>query len=82
MLHGPFEGKEKFLKHHKKVYTESDYLNPKSVRGYVCEEGRLTSCAVNKLGIDMPVFDKAIDQINAISNELGLIKTIKSATND
>lgn len=74
MLHGEFEGKEDFLKQHKKDYTESDSLNPDSVRAYICEKGGLTRCTIDEIGIDMPVFDDAIDKINKISNELGLMR--------
>ena len=70
MLNGDFEGKEDFLNRHRKNYTEKDRLNPDSVKVYTCENGGLSSCAIDKKGIDMPVFDEAIDSINLISNHL------------
>ena len=75
MLSNDFEGKDNFLTRNKKSYTEGDYLKPESVKAYICEKGTLTPCEVDKTGIDMPVFDDAIDKINQISNELGLLTT-------
>lgn len=49
-------------------YTES--LDPDMVSAYVAENGSLTKCDIDKYGIDMPHFDKTIDSINAVSNEL------------
>lgn len=73
MLHSDFEKKETFLKKHKKNYTENDYLDPNSVRAYICENGGLTRCPTDKKGIDgMTVFDGAIDGINQVSAELDL----------
>lgn len=74
MLHGEFEGKKDFLKRHEEDYTESDSLNPNAVCTYVCENGGLTPCDIDSMGMNMPVFDDAIDKINEISNELGLMR--------
>lgn len=71
MLNSNFKGKDAFLNKHKKDYTEADHLNPESVKAYACEDGTLKPCDVDEKGIDMPVFDGAIDKINQISNELG-----------
>ncbi len=71
MLNSDFEGKDAFLKKHKKDYTEADRLNPERVKAYTCANGTLQKCDVDEKGIDMPVFDNAIDKINQISNELG-----------
>ena len=76
MLNGDFEGKDRFLRTNKKEYTEDDCLNPKSVKAYICKDGTLQPCEVDERGIDMPVFDDAIDKINRISNDLSLLKTI------
>ena len=73
MLSNEFEGKDNFLAHNKKSYTVDDYLKPESVKAYTCGDGTLTPCEVDKTGIDMPVFDDAIDKINKVSNELGLL---------
>ena len=75
MLNGDFEGKDDFLKKHKKEYTENDCLKPESVKVYTCGNGGLSSCTIDKKGIDMPVFDEAIDSINLISNHLASLIT-------
>ncbi len=82
MLSSDFEGKNKFLNKHKKDYLESDYLKPDSVKAYICEDGGLEQCKVNETGIDMPVFDDAIDNINKISNELGCLITPRDPQDD
>ena len=74
MLNGDFEGKDRFLIRNKKDYTKDDCLNPKSVKAYICKDGTLQPCEVDERGIDMPVFDDAIDKINRISNDLSLLK--------
>jgi len=72
MLSRNFSGKEAFLKKHSKCYGNDDYLKPEAVAAYICEKGSLTACEVDGLGLNMPHFDDAIDQINAISNTLAL----------
>ncbi len=66
MLDGHFEDKEEVMK--RLGYLNS--LDPKLVRAYVAENNTLTSCKIDQFGIDMPVFDKTIDEINKVSNEL------------
>ena len=51
-------------------YSESDQLAPSSVRAYVAEGHSLTSADVDEFGIDMPVFDDTIDEINLVSRKL------------
>ncbi len=51
-------------------YGADDGLSPELVRAYVAENGSLTSCTVDEHGVDMPVFDDTIDQINRVSSEL------------
>ncbi len=68
MLSRPFEGKTDLAKKFK--YGKNEFLTPDSVRAYVAENNGLTSCRVDDFGIDMPVFDKTIDDINRTSNEL------------
>ena len=51
-------------------YAKNDALHPDSIRAYVAENGTLTRCEVDRFGIDMPVFDTTIDDINAAANEL------------
>ncbi len=69
MLSRSFKDKPKVLK--KLEYSEHDFLNPDSVRAYVAENNSLTRCTIEKYGIDMPVFDTTIHEINKVSNELG-----------
>ena len=68
MLGQDFKDKPKVLK--KLKYSEHDYLKPESVRAYVAEKNGLTRCPIEKYGIDMPVFDKKIYEINKVSSEL------------
>ena len=82
MLNGNFEGKDRFLRTNKKDYTEDDCLNPKSVKAYICKDGTLHPCEVDERGIDMPVFDDAIDKINRISNDLYLLKKLDDPQDD
>jgi len=72
MLSHDFSGKDRFLKKYSKHYGDGVFLKPDSVAAYVCENGTLTACEVDQLGLNMPVFDQAIDQINKIANELAL----------
>ena len=51
-------------------YSADEWISPESIQAYVAKDGSLTRCAVDSLGIDMPVFDKTIDEINRVANEL------------
>ena len=44
-------------------------LDRKKVRAYVAEDGTLQQCEVDRYGIEMPVFDDTIDDINRRSRE-------------
>ena len=68
MLNSPFEGKEELIK--KLKYKGCESLDPDSLRCYIAEKGQLTRCEVDEFGVDLPMFDKTIDDINKISNEL------------
>ena len=68
MLSKSFENKSKIVK--KLKYKKDDFLPPESVRAYVAEDNTLTPCTIDEFGIDMPVFDKTINEINRASNEL------------
>ncbi len=68
MLSRPFADKDAVIK--KLKYGADDALEPESIRAYVAEKNGLTRCAVDQFGIDMPVFDKTIDEINMVANEL------------
>lgn len=69
MLSSTFKEKEKIVKRLR--YGKDDYLPPEALRCYVAENGGLTRCNIDdKFGVDIPVFDKTIDEINKVSNEL------------
>lgn len=68
MLSSSFTGKEKLIK--KFRYREDDYLAQDKIRAYTAENRGLKPCPVDKLGIEMPVFDETINDINNVSNEL------------
>ena len=68
MLSRPFPGKAAVAK--RLGYGASEWISPDSIRGYVTQDGALTRCTVDSLGINMPVFDETIDEINKVANEL------------
>ena len=68
MLGSEFENRESVAK--RLGYSADEYLPQESVRAYVAEKNTLTRCAVDRFGMDMPVFDKSIDKINRVANEL------------
>ena len=68
MLSKPFADKDVITK--KLKYRADDFLTPDSIRAYVAEKNGLHKCEVDELGINMPVFDRTIDQINRAANEL------------
>jgi predicted ATPase len=72
MLNQDFSGKEKFLKKYSGCYGENDYLKQESIGAYISEKGSLIACEVDRFGLNMPNFDRTIDQINMIANELAL----------
>ena len=51
-------------------YANADQLTPSSVRAYVADGHKLTPATVDDFGIDMPVFDDTIDDINRVSRTL------------
>ena len=51
-------------------YSASDGLSKDSVRAYIAENHGLTACAVGRYGLEIPVFDETIDEINRVSNAL------------
>ncbi len=68
MLNSTVAEKEEVRK--KLKYRADDALDPAAIRAYVAENNGLTRCDVDQFGIDMPVFDRTIDEINSIANEL------------
>jgi hypothetical protein len=51
-------------------YKSGEGLDPRLVRAYVAEDGGLTECEIGAYGIEMPVFDATIDDINHAAIEL------------
>ena len=68
MLSRPFADKDAVIR--KLKYGADDFLDPDSIRAYVAEGNGLNRCEVDGFGVDMPVFDKTIDEINRVANEL------------
>ena len=68
MLNRDFPEKEAVVK--KLGYQPGEGLDPESVRAYVAEDGGLTECEIGPFGIEMPVFDDTIDEINRAAIEL------------
>ncbi len=68
MLSRSFADKDSITK--KLKYKADDFLEPDSIRAYVAESNGLNTCVVDEFGIEMPVFDTTIDQINKTANEL------------
>ena len=68
MLSQSFKDKDAVLR--KLKYGTDDFLKPDSIRAYVAEDNGLSKCEVDGFGVDMPVFDKTIDEINKAANEL------------
>ena len=69
MLSHSFPGKEALAK--KLRYRADDFLETDSIRAYIAEGNGLTRCEVTEFGVDMPVFDRTIDEINRAASELG-----------
>ena len=51
-------------------YTKDDALSPASIRAYMTGKNGLRQCVVDAYGIDMPVFDETIDDINRVASDL------------
>ena len=66
MLNSEFERREETME--RLGYDVS--IPPEDIRAYVAHNGGLTRCRIDKYGIDMPVFDETIDEINSRANEL------------
>jgi len=73
MLNNEFKGKDKFIASRKNKYTKDDFLKPENVNAYVCENGSLTKCSVDNKGIEIKVFEDAIEEINYCSDELDFL---------
>jgi energy-coupling factor transporter ATP-binding protein EcfA2 len=68
MLSRPFQNRRAVARRLK--YRADDFIEPDSIRAYVADGGGLTRCKVDEFGIDMPMFDETIDDINRAANEL------------
>ena len=68
MLSRSFDDKNKLIKRLK--YDKQDFIDPDQVRAYVAEKGTLTPCVIDQFGIDFPVFDETINDINSVTSEL------------
>ena len=68
MLSQPLTDKASVVR--KLKYSAEDFLSPSCIRAYVAEKNGLSKCDVDHFGINMPVFDSTIDQINRTANEL------------
>ena len=51
-------------------YQDDDLLASESVRAYIAENNTLVECNVDEFGLEMPVFDETIDDINRVSSTL------------
>lgn len=45
-------------------YSKEECLDRESIRAYTVENGGLTRCKLDSWGMDIPVFDESIEQIN------------------
>ena len=68
MLNNSFKEKEEAA--NDLGYRKNDHLDPEFVRAYIAENNTLKPCTIDTFGIDMPVFDKTIDDINRASDDL------------
>ena len=68
MLSRPFKKKKKVIQD--LGYKKDDFIEPDAIQAYVAEGDSLTKCEIDEFGIDMPVFDETIDEINRNSIEL------------
>ncbi len=69
MLNNPvFSNKPKIVE--ELGYKESDCISPQRIRAYIAENNGLTKCRVDEFGIEMPNFDRTIDDINRVANNL------------
>ena len=70
MLDSVFRNKAKTIK--RLGYTKDDCIAPERIRAYIAEDGSATKCEIDKFGMDMPNFDKTINEINDVANELSI----------
>ena len=51
-------------------YGDETWVRPSSVRAYLAEDGRLLPCDVDRYGIEIPLFERAVRRINDRSRTL------------
>ena len=68
MLDSEFTGRDEVVEEYD--YKDEDGISPQSIKAYIAEDGSLTRCDVDRIGMDMPVFDSTIDELNSASNAL------------
>ena len=68
MLDSDFDARAGFVEEF--GYKEGDGIPPDAVKAYIAEDGTLTRCGVDRIGMDMPIFDTTIDGLNSASNTL------------
>ena len=68
MLSNPLEDGDEARK--RLGYGKNDRLSPEQVQAYVAKDGILTLCNKDRFGIEVPVFDETIDDLNNRSEEL------------
>ena len=56
-------------------YAEDEFLKAEAVRAYMTTEGELVECGSNEYGLDLPIFDNTINQLNSTSWELADLVT-------
>ena len=64
--------KKEFMEAYNHIYTPDDFtLKADMVKCYYCEkDGEFTECEITKYGMLIPSIEKAIDDINNVSNSL------------
>ena len=68
MLNSVFRNKAKTIK--ELGYAKDDCIAPERIRAYIAENSSITRCEFDRFGMDMPNFDKTINEINDVANEL------------
>ena len=70
MLGAVFRNKAKTIK--RLGYAKEDSIAPNRIRAYVAESDSVTRCEIDRFGMDMPNFDRTINDINDVANELSI----------
>ena len=73
MLGRDIPKRAEFMRRH--GYAEDEFLNAEAVKAYMATDGELVECTSNEYGLDLPVFDNTINQLNNTSWELADLVT-------